>query len=264
MSCSSKVLTFYLCKNKNQFREQNFLSVKNQEGIDQRIFIVSAESIEIGVPNIVVPTKSDWLLPIRVGFSVNVALKIIESKYKVKLTDFDYIFKVDSDVLLPKDYVRKLTSKSTFVAGVGPALIISVPFFVNILKKEYPVTYCDDGYIAAQSIALGLWPVSLSSDSLLIPPVVLDFKREFAYGIEYYRWGFSPMILAMMLVLSRFLKLKPHEKRSLKANVANMAGYFWAMFHRIKRYSFWKNYRKMRNRHFAEKALKFLLYFQKI
>jgi hypothetical protein len=261
---STKVLTLYLCKDKRYFREKNFLSVKNQEGVDQRVFIISAKPIKVDAPNIVVPTKSDWLLPIRVSFSINIALKIIELKYNVKLRDFDYIFKVDSDALLPSNYVKKLVSQPILVAGIGPALIISVPFFIKALSKKYPVTYCDDGFVTAKSIALGLWPRSLRSDSLIVPPVRFDSKKEFAYGIEYYKWGLSPLLLALVLMFSRVLRLRPHEKRSLRAHVANIAGYIWASLHGIEKYSFWQDYRRMRNRHFAESVLRALSYLKKL
>ena len=258
---SPKVLTLYLCKNQSDFSYLRFLSVMNQWGIKQRIFIVSAEPIRAEVPNIVVTTRKEWLLPVRVGFSVNVALRMIHEKNGISLRDFDYIFKVDSDLLLPRDYVYSLTSRRAIVGGVGAALLISVPFFMKATGGKYPINYCDDGYIFALSVSKGIWPVSYHAKKLLVPPVIFDYKREFAYGVEYYKWGLSPIMLLMVLIFSRFVGLRPHEKRSIKAHIHNIAGYMWAFLHRVEKYHFWRDYRRMRNRHFAEKVLKLVFYF---
>jgi len=257
----SKVLMLYLCKDQASFNHAKFLSAKKQEGIDKKIFIISARPIVADAPNIVVPTRKEWPLPVRIGFSINVALRIINDNYGTRLRDFDYIFKVDCDVALPKDYVLFLISRKAPVGGIGAALLISVPFFIKALKAKYPISHCDDGYIFALSVSKGIWPESYHAENLLVPPVIFDYKREFAYGVEYYKWGLSPVMLLMVLILSRFVGLRPHEKRSIKAHIHNIAGYMWAFLHRVEKYHFWRDYRRMRNRHFAEKVLKLVFYF---
>jgi len=252
------VLTLYMCKDRSHFKMKNFASVLGQEGIKQEVFIVSAEPLGIeGLRNVVVPVKRDWPLPLRVSYSVNAALRILRIKYGVELRGFDYLFKVDGDVLLPRDYVARLTSTRAPVAGVGAALLISVPFFLTALRGVYPVKHCDDGYVSAVSVAMGAW--LLSHEGLRLPPVGYDKPREFAYGVEYYRWGLSPLLLALMPLASRVLKLKPHERRRFKAHVVNAAGYLWAALHRLDKYNFHKQYRRMRNRHFAEKLFRSVL-----
>ena len=248
------VLTLYMCKDRSHFKVRNFASVVGQEGVRQEVFVVSAEPLGIeGLRNVVVPVKRDWPLPVRVSYSVNAALKLLRVKYGIELKGFDYLFKVDSDVLLPRDYVARLTSTRAPVAGVGAALLISVPFFLTALGGAYPVKHCDDGYVSAVSVAMGAWPPS--HEGLRLPPVGYDKPREFAYGVEYYRWGLSPVLLALIPFASRALRLKPHERRRFKAHVTNVAGYLWAAVHRLGKYGFHKHYRKMRNRHFAEKSL---------
>jgi hypothetical protein len=253
-----RVLTLYMCRDRSHFKARNFVSVIEQEGVEQEVFVVSAEPLSVeGVRNVVVPVKRSWPLPIRVSYSVNTALRILRLKHGVELRSFDYLFKVDSDVVLPRDYLARLTSTRAPVAGVGAALLISVPFFLAALGGAYPVKYCDDGYVGAKSVAMEAWPSS--HEGLRLPPVGYDKPREFAYGVEYYRWGLSPVLLALMPFASRVLRLRPHERRRFKAHIVNVAGYLWAALHRLDKYEFHMDYRRMRNRHLAEKFLKILL-----
>jgi transposase len=250
-----RVLTLYMCRDRGHFKAGNFASVVEQEGVEQEVFVVSAEPLGVeGLRNVVVPVKRSWPLPIRVSYSVNAALRILRLKHGVELRSFDYLFKVDSDVVLPRDYLARLTSTRAPVAGVGAALLISVPFFLAALGGAYPVKYCDDGYVGAKSVAMGAWPPS--HEGLRLPPVGYDKPREFAYGVEYYRWGLSPVLLALMLFASRVLRLRPHERRRFKAHIVNVAGYLWAALHRLDKYELHADYRRMRNRHLAEKFLK--------
>jgi transposase len=71
--------------------------------------------------------------------------------------------------------------------------------------------------------------------------------------------GALPRLLALMPFASRVLRLRPHERRRFKAHIVNVAGYLWAALHRLDKYEFHADYRKMRNRHLAEKFLKILL-----
>ena len=255
---STRVLTLYMCKDRSHFNPRNFASVIGQDGVEQEVFAVSAEPLGVeGLRNIVVPVRSEWPLPVRVSFSVNASLKLLRSKYKIDLRAFNYLFKVDSDALLPHDYLVRLTSTRAPVAGVGAALLISIPFFLTVLKGVYPLKHCDDGYISAASVALGAWPPT--HEGLRLPPIAYDEPREFAYGVEYYRWGLSPLLLALIPLASRMQRLRPHERRKLKAHVMNAAGYLWAAVRRLDKYWFHESYRKMRNRHFAEKVLQALL-----
>jgi hypothetical protein len=252
-----RILTLYLCKNQQHFNLHNFNSVKNQSNISQEIVIVSAEPVTVeGIRNIVVPVKKDWPLPVKVGYSVNTAIRRLQLEAGFSLLDYDYIFKVDSDVKLPSDYIENLTLRKPPVAGIGAALLISVPFFLVKLKGTYPMNYCDDGYIAAMSISLGAWPPQYSGYKRTIaPPVRFEKERELAYGMEYYRWGLSPLIMLLLPFAARLLRLAQHEKRGFKAHLINASGYILATLKRLNKYGFHSSYRRVRNRHFAEKVL---------
>lgn len=250
-----RVLTLYMCKDRSHFKAENFASVAKQEGVEQEIFVVSAEPLDIeGLRSIVVPVRREWPLPIRVGYSVNAALKLLRIKYGLELKRFDYLFKVDSDVQLPRNYVAQSTSTRAPVAGEGAALLMSVPFFLTVLRGTYPMNHCDDGYIRAVSIAIGAWPPSPKGLRLLF--IGYDKPREFAYGAEHYKWGLSPLLLALLPPIILRTKPRGGRWRWLKAYIVNVTGYVWAAMHRLDKYDFHKSYRKMRNRYFAKRFVK--------
>ncbi len=255
------VLTLYLVKDRKAFNERNFRSVLLQKGVRQDVFIVSAEAL--GLPNnIVVPVPQKYPLPVRVGFSVNVALKNIGD-----ISQYTHIFKVDGDVELPKDYLLNLLLKKAPVAGRGAALLISTSFFKNFLKGKYPVSYCDDGYVSALSISLGYWPPEYNGGkpfkNFLRPGKhsEIDSLRVYRYGREYYKWGMPVHVLILVSLLSAIREMK--DVRSLPSHLRIftyiMAGYFSALINNERRYPWWRNYASRRGHHFAAKFIQLLL-----
>ena len=198
----SYVLTLYFTKDKSTFDIVNYKSVLEQRGVIQDVIVISASSIDTE-NNITVKVLDTWPLQVRIGFSFNIVTQ------KINLKKYTHIFKVDGDVQLPSDYLYNLLNKRTAVAGIGAALLFSIPFFKVALNSKYPISYCDDGYIAAVSIALGIWPPKYDGQGkVIIPPVKYYLRREFFYGIEYYRWGMPWWLVASMFILSYILKYK--------------------------------------------------------
>lgn len=248
----SRVLTLYFTRDETTFNYESLRSVMDQINVDQSIYLVSARPIRlerygIRVPNIVVRTKQSWPVPIKIGFSFNVALlKISEN-----IEQYDYIFKVDGDAVLPRDYLYNLISQRPHVAGIGPALLISFVFFKKLMKNKYPINYCDDGYIFALAISNGIWPLRYKGiGDIKIPPIVTLADREYIYGMEYYKWGL-PLILLIILPLTRIYlratgRMKPYQQKSLKAFLYNIVGYIHALIHGEKKYGFHCKYGKMR------------------
>ncbi|MEM2009934.1 MAG: hypothetical protein QXV51_03720 [Thermosphaera sp.] len=250
-----KILTLYFTKDESTFNPQSLKSVMKQESVYQDVFVVSASPIPLGeynfqVQNIVIPTRSSWPVPVKVAYSFNAALLITD----IEVDDYDYIFKVDGDVILPQDYVKNLVSRKPLVAGMGPAMLISTSFFKKFLKKKYPINYCDDGYILAMAISKGIWPITYDGVGKINMPKILTLKdREFIYGIEYYKWG-MPFFLLLILPITRiYLRLmkamKPYQYKELKAFLFNVAGYLYALSHGLRKYEFNYDYGKMRLTH---------------
>jgi hypothetical protein len=244
------ILTFYFTKDESTFNPRSLKSVVGQGGVAQKIYIVSASPINLkkygfGLQNIVVPTRQSWPVPVRVGFSFNVALRLSGEN----LVYYDYLFKVDGDAVLPSDYLSTLLSLKPLVAGYGPAMLISSKFFRAVLGGVYPINYCDDGFIIAAAIARGIWPV-LHHKDIDVPDAPTLPQREYIYGEEYYKWG-MPLPLILIHSLSRIYlrasgKMKKTQRKELKAYLWNMAGYIHAFLNKEKRYRFHRDYGKMR------------------
>jgi hypothetical protein len=247
----------YFTKNKETFILKNYKSVVFQKGVSQDIYVVSAEPLDLK-NNIVVSVMKNWPVPIKIGFSFNMAIR------KVSLNNYTHIFKVDGDVILPDDYLINLLAKKAPVSGIGAAFLISVSFFKKFLKSKYPISYCDDGYISALAISLGVWPPKYDgTGNVLIPPVKYYIDREFMYGSEYYKWGMPLWFIIFLPFVSLIIRyrLKRFEYRSFKANLFNLTGYISAFFKREKKYYWWKGYSKYRTLHFISKFLSLKKYF---
>lgn len=244
-----RILTLYLTKDETTFIKENYESVKNQQGVNQDIFVISAKPLAIE-KNIIIPMPQTLPLPIRIGLSLNYALKTLN------LHKYSHIFKVDGDIKLPQDYLSNLLEKNVPIAGRGAALLISNHFFMKHLSGKYPINYCDDGYITALSISLGYWPPEYDGKGFLkIPPIGHFFEREYYYGFEYYKWGF-PLKLLMLFSL---ISLLENREKNFKCFLFNIAGYISAFIKGEERYKWWKNYAYVRTYHFITKLLSFLI-----
>lgn len=260
-----KVLTFYFTKDESTLNVKGLRSVLTQVGVSQDIYVVSASPVNLErygfhLPNIVVSTKPSWPVPVKIGFSFNVALLLVGER----INNYQYIFKVDGDVVIPKDYLINLMIQKPLIAGIGPALLISTTFFKKLLKNKYPVNYCDDGFILALAISKGIWPLNYKGKELInMPPISTLKDREYIYGIEYYKWG-MPFILLLILPLTRIYlkiakKMKPYQRKELKAYLFNIIGYIHAFIHKFRKYDFHREYRRMRIRHLYDSVVRTLL-----
>ncbi|MEM0345921.1 MAG: hypothetical protein QW189_08395 [Thermofilaceae archaeon] len=238
----ARILTLFLTRDASTFVRENYERVRKQIGVVQDVYVVSASPVPVE-NNIVVPVPQSFPLPIRIGVSINKALERIGTR------GYTHIFKVDSDVKLPPDYLANLLSKGKPVAGRGGALLISMGFLRKILGGKYPVNYCDDGYVAAVSVAHGWWPPEYDGESHPLYPVIHQHLREYAYGYEYYKWG---------LPLSLFILIAPvllaTGQRDLRSLMCNIAGYLSALLRGEKRYPWWRSYAHYRVKHFVQRA----------
>jgi hypothetical protein len=70
---------------------------------------------------------------------------------------YEYLFKVNGDVVLPRDYLKSIISLNPLLAGYGQAMLISTKFFRVVLNGVYPTNYCDNSYIMAMAIAIAIF-----------------------------------------------------------------------------------------------------------
>jgi len=253
------ILTLYFTKDESTFNPRSLESVINQVGVVQKIYVVSASPIDLGrygfeTSNIVIPVKQSWPVPVRVGFSFNMALRLTGED----VSRYEYLFKVDGDVVLPRDYLKSIISLNPLLAGYGQAMLISTKFFRVVLKGVYPMNYCDDSYIMAAAIARGIWPI-LPYKDIDTPKAPTLPQREYLYGVEYYKWG-MPLPLLILHPLTRIYlkatgKMKKTQRKELKAYMWNLVGYIHASINREEKYWFHRDYGRMRILHLYHSLL---------
>jgi len=242
----ARILTLFLTRDASTFVYKNYEKVKFQEGVEQEIYVVSAEPIPIE-NNIVVPVPRNYPLPIRIGVTINEALR------RFNLSKYTHIFKVDGDVNLPHDYLANLLAKKAPLAGRGAAMLISVKFLQKVLKGKYPISYCDDGYVSAVSVACGYWPPEYDGEDLLWFCRIYQPSREYSYGREYYKWGL-PLSVFILLLPQLFVT----RRRDLKSLIYNLVGYLSALLNKEKRYPWWRSYAYYRVKHLVSKLDKLI------
>ncbi|MEM0004704.1 MAG: glycosyltransferase family A protein [Desulfurococcaceae archaeon] len=253
------ILTLYFTKDESTFNPRSLESVINQVGVVQKIYVVSASPIDLGrygfeTSNIVIPVKQSWPVPVRVGFSFNMALRLTGEE----VSRYEYLFKVDGDVVLPRDYLKSIISLNPLLAGYWQAMLISTKFFRVVLKGVYPMNYCDDSYIMAAAIARGIWPI-LPYKDIDTPKAPTLPQREYLYGVEYYKWG-MPLPLLILHPLTRIYlkatgKMKKTQRKELKAYMWNLVGYIHASINREEKYWFHRDYGRMRILHLYHSLL---------
>ncbi|MEM3695961.1 MAG: glycosyltransferase family A protein [Candidatus Bathyarchaeia archaeon] len=189
------VLTLYITK--DTIDQKCYDSVLKQKGVRQDVIVVSAKKIEVS-NNFVVEVPQSYPLPVRVGLSINRALKVYWNCEK-----YDYLFKVDGDVLLPQDYLLNLMSKNKPIVGAGCAMLIEAEFFKTQFGSKWAVTYADDEYMKAYAFAMGFINELWEKDDLGIsfkyrPPL----SRAYIYGKEYYKYGAPIWFMCLRVIAS--------------------------------------------------------------
>lgn len=178
--------------------------------------------------------KPDFRQPLgkRVGAAINVALA------NVNLMDYDYIFKVDSDVTLPNDFIEKnLQGMPDFVGSGGSAMLFKSNAFLNSFEGKYPEVPADDTYLSLKLLYDG-YTVRVWKRQ---PHLQKRGKKHHSYkhyvqrGIDLYKLGYEPIhvfhypqgficdIKALTFPMYKFFLLM---------------GYLSAVLRRIRRYEF--------------------------
>jgi hypothetical protein len=214
-----RILTLYLAK--DSINKKRYDSVRLQKGVEQKIIVVSAKKIEIP-NNLVVEVPEKYPLPIRVGLSINYALQAYWSPKK-----YDYLFKIDNDVLIKPNYIFHLISKNRPIIGPGCAMLIDGRFFEKKYGNRWPICYCDDMYMKAYAFALDFIEDIWEKDLM---PIVYEYNpenyREYIYGKEYYKFGAPFWYICIHLIASvkNFLLRRP-DRIPFVGSIYCFAGY---------------------------------------
>jgi hypothetical protein len=242
-----RILTLFLTRDASTFIPENYKCV-----LEQDVYVISAEPIPIENNIVVKPPQAP--VPVRIGVTVNVALK------KINIEKYTHIFKVDGDNLLPRDYLKNLLLKDAPVAGIGCAMLIKMDFFLKVMHGKYPVNYCDDGYIFALSMSLGFpAPIYSGAEKVFSPwsQFCISKERTIGYGGEYWKWGLGwvPHIFCFASLLLYYAKRG--SVNGLRIWIWETVGRIRALVEREEKYFFSERYSRIKNNLAARKLWRF-------
>lgn len=172
------------------------------------------------------------LLGKRVAAAINAALS------NERLEEYDYVFKLDADVILPKKFVEmNLQDKPDFIGSGGAAMLFTVSSFLKVFAGKYPEVAADDTYFASKflydgySVKRWVCPVQIKSQEKRSH----SYRHQIQRGIELYKLGYEPVHI---LDLPR--EIACTEPRDVLSNqwIFQVAGYFLGVSKRVKRYEF--------------------------
>jgi hypothetical protein len=178
--------------------------------------------------------KPDFSQPLgkRVAVAINTALA------KVNVEEYDYVLKVDADVVLPRDFVKEnLSNLPDFVGSGGSAMLFNSHRFLEAFGGKYPEVVADDAYLASKFLYEGYtvkrW--------LCSPRFKIREKGHHSYrhglqrGIEWYKLGFEPVHI--FSYLREFVY--DMQKRAFSMHrFFPVVGYFLAALRGVERYEF--------------------------
>jgi glycosyltransferase involved in cell wall biosynthesis len=124
---------------------------------------------------------------VRVGKAINHALNNID------LHRYDFLLKIDADVVMPLNYLESCLKLRADLVGLGPFMLVKMEPFLKLLGGRWPEVPTDDAYVMMRFKAAGLriapWPEGL----------VLKRKAGGSWRYYYYRGiydlkiGFDPI-----------------------------------------------------------------------
>jgi len=166
----------------------------------------------------------------RVGAAINFAFS------KQVLQEYDYILKVDAEVILPADFIKiNLTNMPDFIGTGGSAMLFKTYAFLKAVGGKYPEVFADDTYLGSKFLYEGF-----TYKRWLCDPQFKSrrkghhsYKHELERGVEWYKLGYEP--IHVLDYLRQFTFQLP--KRVLNVDlIFPVIGYFWGAFKNVDRY----------------------------
>jgi glycosyltransferase involved in cell wall biosynthesis len=179
-----------------------FLSIEEEFSEKVRVIYVKPELTEhVGV---------------RVGKAINHVLN------NIPLHKYDFLLKVDADIVMPLNYVERCLKLEADLVGLGPFMLVRMEPFLKLLGGRWPEVPTDDAYVMMRFKAAGLriapWP-----EGLVIKRKAGGSWRYYYYrGVYDLKIGFDP-IKEFFSVISLIL----HRKTLLP--FFTLFGYFIAI-----------------------------------
>ncbi|MEM4474635.1 MAG: glycosyltransferase family A protein [Candidatus Bathyarchaeia archaeon] len=214
-------------------------SLLNQTVKPQRIIVVCGtraiyNKVSLLKGKLPVPLEAIYVKPnmqehvgVRVGKAINAALSTIN------LGEFNYILKLDADIILSRRCLEKSLGVSADLVGLGPFMLVNMKPFIYLLGGKWPETPADDSYICLSFISRGLKYEPLPQDVVVLKKggVGGGWRYYFLRGVDDYRSGICP--LRMFRIVLKLIR----ARRTLLPTFTFL-GYLTALFKRKPFYSF--------------------------
>lgn len=171
--------------------------------------------------NIYIYIKPNFQEP--AGVRIAKALNDLLSKESIK--KYDYLLRVDADVILPLSFLEtNLKLDADYVGRAGYAMLLRVSAFIKFFGGRFPEIPAEDSYVGLKLIACGA-----GVKPYAIPPILKEkndvawWRKLIVRGKEAYKLGYEPLHI-LWLVLHDIKK------------IFILIGYFIALFMRLRRY----------------------------
>jgi glycosyltransferase involved in cell wall biosynthesis len=156
----------------------------------------------------------------RVAAALNCALS------KVRLSEYDYLLRVDADTILPSRFIEEnLKVKADYVGKAGYAMLLKMDCFIKVFNGRFVEVAAEDSYIGLKLLSLGY-----AVKPWALPPFLKrksgshhSWRYYLTRGIEMYKLGYEPIHVIEVL------------RRDLR-NVFTVVGYMLTIFSRRRRY----------------------------
>lgn len=119
---------------------------------------------------------------------------------KIRLKEFDYLLRVDTDMVLPQDFLEKnLKGNPDYVGNTAGAQIIRVSSFHKVFNGQFPL-FSDDSYVIRKFKVEGY---DVRAQYVVYPIFTRKGgsphgSKYFVHrGLEQYRLGYTPIHIAL-------------------------------------------------------------------
>lgn len=147
----------------------------------------------------------------------------------IKLKNYDYLLRVDTDTVLPENFVEENLKMGLDVLGWGCAQLVKIEPFLKIMNGKFHPDH-DDGYIHVKMRQLGL---KSSQEEYAVKPICIREPGRhhgtpwyFSQGVLDYRYGFDPAGTLYNALVVFGLPYAPFV----------IYGYVYAAVHRVARF----------------------------
>jgi len=165
----------------------------------------------------------------KLRFPVKISLVLNEMLKDIKLENFDYLLRVDTDTVLPPNFIEENLKLDLDALGWGCAELIKIPPFLKIMGGLFHPEH-DDGYVHVKFRQLGL---TSSQEGYAVKPLCVREPGKhhgsswyFSQGVLDYQYGWDPAGMLYNAFVVFGLVYAPFV----------IYGYVYGIVHRIKRF----------------------------